>query len=147
MIGLLRLSPALAEKVRTAAARAYPEECCGLIEGVDEADGWRATSLHETANRAEDRARRFLIDPQAQFDLMRGLRDTGRRVIGCFHSHPGGRAAPSATDAAEAYEPGFLYLIAGGTREGGFALAAFRFAEGAGFEPVALDLGAEPASP
>jgi len=35
-----------------ATARAYPSECCGLIEGLDTDSGWRALSLHETANIA-----------------------------------------------------------------------------------------------
>jgi proteasome lid subunit RPN8/RPN11 len=135
----LHLPDALAAAIRSAAQRAYPEECCGLIEGEDTADGWRAIAIHETANLAQDRARRFLIDPQAQFDLMRRLRETERRVIGCFHSHPGGRAEPSATDAAEACEPGFLYLSAAGAPERGFALAAFCYSEAEGFMPIALE--------
>lgn len=135
----LHLPDSFAAAIRAAAVRAYPEECCGLIEGEDTADGWRATAIHATANLAEDRARRFLIDPQAQFDLMRHLRGTERRVIGCFHSHPDGRAEPSATDAAEAFEPGFLYLIAAGAPEPGFALVAFCYSEAEGFAPIAFD--------
>ena len=96
-----------------AASRAYPNECCGLIEGDDTPDGWRALAIHEAKNIADDPRRRFLIDPQAQFDLMRRLRGEDTRIIGCFHSHPDGEAKPSAADRAEAYETDFLYLIAG----------------------------------
>ena len=70
----LHLSDELAAQMLGAAARAFPLECCGLIEGIRIEGGWRVTALHEAANLAEDPARRFLIDPQRQFDLMRALR-------------------------------------------------------------------------
>lgn len=134
----LHLSDELAACVLGAAARAYPLECCGLIEGCDETDGWRATAVHDLVNVAEDPARRFLIDPQAQFDVMRALRGSERRIIGCFHSHPGGAAEPSATDRANAFESDFLWLIAGGSPDGGLTLRAFHFAQEAGFTPIIL---------
>ena len=42
-----------------AAARAYPGECCGLIEGIGTAGGWRALAIHEAANVADEPARHF----------------------------------------------------------------------------------------
>ena len=121
-----------------AAAGTFPQECCGLIEGIDTAEGWRALAIHEAANVAPDRARSFLIDPQAQFELLRSLRGSGRRVIGCFHSHPGGSPRPSATDRASAAESDFLWLIAGGSPEAGFTLGAYLFSEDSGFSALAL---------
>ena len=100
--------------------------------------GWRATAVHEAANVAEDASRRFLIDPQAQFDLMRGLRGTERRLIGCYHSHPDGEAKPSATDGAHAYEAGFLYVIAAGSPGIGFTLGCFLSGEAGDFVEIAL---------
>ena len=134
----LYLSDDLAAQLLGAAARAYPAECCGLIEGENAPDGWRAVALRETPNLAENPLRNFLIDPQAQFDLMRALRGAERRIIGCFHSHPDGAAEPSATDRASAFESDFLWLIAGGSPDGGLTLAGFRFVEGLGFAPIAL---------
>jgi len=133
----LYLSDALAARVLAAASRAYPNECCGLIEGVSVPDGWRALAIHEAANIAEHPARRFLIDPKAQFDLMRRLRGSESALIGCFHSHPDGCPEPSATDRDEAYESGFLYLIAAG-RPDMFTLSAFLFTDAAGFAPLAM---------
>jgi len=124
---VLVLPDELAAQLLLAAARAYPHECCGLLEGKDAPDGWIAIAVHETANLAEEPSRHFLIDPQAQFDLMRALRDKQTRIIGCFHSHPGGIAEPSATDRAEAYETDFLYLIAGGAPGAGFSLRGYLF--------------------
>jgi proteasome lid subunit RPN8/RPN11 len=134
---VLHLADALAAQILVASARAYPNECCGLIEGIDIAEGWRALAVHEAANIAEDPRRRFLIDPQAQFDLMRRLRDSPSRIIGCFHSHPDGRAEPSAIDRAEAYESDFFYLIAAGS-PGEFTLKAYLFRDEDGFSPVPI---------
>ena len=135
---VLHLSDDLAAAVLMAAARAYPQECCGLIEGIETADGWRALGIHEAANVADEPARRFLIDPQVQFDAMRRLRGTENRVIGCFHSHPGLAPEPSATDRANAFESDFLWVIAGGSPEGGFTLKAYRVLDEGGFCDVAL---------
>lgn len=120
------------------AGRAFPLECCGLIEGIRIEGGWRVTALHEAANVAEDPARRFLIDPQVQFDLIRTLRGRETRIIGCFHSHPVGPAEPSATDRAQALEDDFLWLIAGGSADSGFTLQAYVFSEESGFARIAL---------
>ena len=81
----------------------------------------------ETANLAGDPKRHFLIDPEVQFALLHRLRGTGARILGCFHSHPGGLAEPSATDKSQAYEANFLYLIAGGDSASGFTLKAYVF--------------------
>jgi len=134
----LHLSDELAAQMLGAAARAFPLECCGLIEGIRAECGWRATALHEAANLAEDPARHFLIDPQRQFDLMRRLRASEARIIGCFHSHPDGAALPSATDRAQALEEDFLWLIVGGSGESGFTLQAYVFSEESGFVRIAL---------
>ena len=134
----LFLSDELAAQMLGAAARAFPRECCGLIEGTRTQGGWRVTALHETANLAEDPSRHFLIDPQSQFDLMRALRASETRIIGCFHSHPTGPAEPSATDRAQAFEDDFLWLIAGGSVDSGFTLQAYVFTEEAGFTRIAL---------
>ena len=136
-IRTLHLPDDLAARVLLAASRAYPDECCGLIEGTPTPDGWRALAIHEAANIAENPKTRFLIDPQVQFDLMRRLRDSETRIIGCFHSHPGGEPEPSASDRAEAYESDFLYLIAAGSPDV-FTLKAHLFTGPAGFLPLAI---------
>lgn len=83
--------------------------------------------LHEIPNIADDPSRHFLIDPQPQIELLRGLRDTDRTVIGCFHSHPRSRAEPSATDLkSAAAEDDFVWLIAGGGPDD-FSFAAYLF--------------------
>lgn len=90
---------------------AYPRECCGLIEGLREAENFRITALYPACNLA-DAADRFEIDPRDQFAAYKAARAQGRAIIGCYHSHPNGRAEPSVTDLAGAAEENFLWLIA-----------------------------------
>ncbi|HEY3639228.1 MAG TPA: M67 family metallopeptidase [Rhizomicrobium sp.] len=121
MIGRFVLPAPLRAKLEQEAKRAFPRECCGLIEGIietgisglsnDESDCVaRATALHPAPNLAAA-PDRFEIDPVAHFALLRGLRGTHRAIIGCYHSHPNGRAEPSPRDISGAAETGFLWLI------------------------------------
>jgi proteasome lid subunit RPN8/RPN11 len=126
----LRLPPDLRVQILREAAAAFPRECCGLIEGVRDGDGWCASLLHPAPNLSAD-ADRFEIDPAAHLAAQRGARGRGAAIIGCYHSHPGGGVEPSARDRAWALEADFLWLIAGG------ALAAFVF-DGTDFRPVPI---------
>lgn len=123
------LPKSLHEQILREARAAYPRECCGLIEGR----GSEITALHPARNLAAEPGR-FEIDPAEQFRLMR----EGRNIAGCYHSHPDGRAEPSARDAAGAGEIGFLWLIAADE------LAAFVW-DGARFRRVRLVVRPGPA--
>lgn len=131
---LLILPRRMRARIEAEALAALPRECCGLIEGARDGQTAVALAVHPTANLAA-RPDRFEIDPAAQFALMRALRGAGRRIIGCYHSHPDGRAEPSARDADGAAEEGFVWVIAAVGRERDMAAFAYR---GGGFEPLAL---------
>jgi proteasome lid subunit RPN8/RPN11 len=137
----LEIPSPLIEKILSAAARAYPKECCGLIEGKRDQTGWRALALHDTENLAVNSEREFLIDPEAHFRLLRKLRGTSRDVIGCYHSHPDGKPAPSQRDREGGGEDGFLWLIAASGQEN--SLRAFVYESG-GFREVQLNEKALP---
>ena len=109
----LVLSDTLHVQLIAEARAAFPNECCGLIEGMATPEGWRVTALHGSKNLAADPAQAFLIDPKVHFDLLRRLRGTKRAVIGCYHSHPSGLGQPSERDRTEAIDDGFVWLIAG----------------------------------
>ena len=132
----LLLSPAHSEDIAACARTSFPRECCGLLEGIAHDDGWRLTAVHQSRNIAEQPEQHFFIDPQMHIDLLRRLRGTERTVIGCFHSHPRGRAEPSSTDLLSAAEQDFLWLIAAGEGEA-FDLRAYVFIAGT-FEPVPI---------
>jgi len=110
MMPAVALPLPLQERLRDEAIRAYPRECCGLLEGFADGVLLRVIALHPTANLAQQ-PDRFEIDPAAHIALQRALRGTGRSVLGCYHSHPNGRAEPSGLDRENADEGGFLWLI------------------------------------
>jgi len=122
----IRVSRPVLEALFDEAARAMPEECCGLLLG-------RAGAIEESrpaANIAEERLRRFEIDPQALVDAHRAARVGGPHVVGYYHSHPSGPAAPSPTDRAQAAHDGSVWAIIG---ESG---VTFWRDEEAGFVPL-----------
>jgi desampylase len=113
------LPAALAGQIRREAAAAGARECCGLIEGVRDGETFRVTALHPARNLAIE-ADRFDIDPRDHLAASKAARANGRGIIGCYHSHPAGRAEPSAHDLAGAAEENFLWLIAAGEELAGF---------------------------
>ena len=132
----LALPDPLRARIAAEARSAFPGECCGLLEGTRDGETVRVIAHHPAANLAKDAAAGFEIDPAVQFRLLRALRGTGREIVGCYHSHPNGRAGPSETDRARNRdaEAAFVWLIAA-VSGGEVSLAAF---EGPEFLPVEL---------
>lgn len=127
---MLHLPVNEAARLLGAAHACFPNECCGLIEGTRDNDGWHVVQLHEMPNIADNPAREFLVDPQCQIDLLRRLRGTAHSVIGCFHSHPGGRPVPSHEDRRRAFTDDCVWLIAGSGSDD-FSFAAYVYSAGA----------------
>lgn len=111
MTSRLLLPENLRARIGKEAGAAFPNECCGLIEGVREGDTACILAIHPAHNIATH-SDRFEIDPAVQFRLMHALHGTGRAIVGCYHSHPNGRAEPSVFDQECAGEEGFIWLIA-----------------------------------
>lgn len=118
-------------------ARREPDiECCGLLIGTGEGVVV-AARVHPTRNASCRPQRRFEIDPQEQFDLLRSLRGSAERIIGHYHSHPGGPARPSEHDRAMAHDPEAIWLVVALPDD----LGAFVCAEGQnGFVPLPLEI-------
>jgi proteasome lid subunit RPN8/RPN11 len=96
--------------IESAAEAAYPEEACGLLVG-EGADLLRLTALHPSPNLAQDRRRRFEVDPALLLKLHKSLRGGDQRLIGLYHSHPEGPAQPSAHDLSRAWQPELAWLL------------------------------------
>lgn len=97
-------------QMRAHAAAALPQEACGILLG----GGARITEARAAANIHPAPATHFEIDPQALIDAHRAARAGGPAVIGYYHSHPRGPAAPSATDRASAAGDGRVWAIIAG---------------------------------
>lgn len=112
---MIRIAAAELARVVAAAEAAYPEECCGLLAGRLVGAGAdrtiTVTAVHPSSNIAREPQRSFEIDPALRLRLQRDLRTSGETVVGLYHSHPDGRAQPSATDLDRAWEPDLAWLI------------------------------------
>jgi proteasome lid subunit RPN8/RPN11 len=106
----LQFSARQADTLRREAVAAYPHECCGLLVGEGAGDVL-VTDVVAATNTAGNPSRRFTIDPQAHFDLLRTARGNGRRVVGHYHSHPDGGATPSPHDLAMAHDSEAIWVV------------------------------------
>ena len=122
------VNPPAFQAITAAARAAMPFEACGLLFGA----GGRVAEASIARNVSPTPRRRFEIDPSHLFDAHRRARGGGLRLVGCWHSHPGGSPLPSSEDRAGVHDLGWLWLIVadGGVR--GFRPVA------AGFDEVAL---------
>ena len=135
----MKLREPVASAIVAHARRAAPQECCGLLLGVNN-EIVDALAAH---NIAVDPTRRYLVDPRDHLAAVREARRRGLDVIGAYHSHPRSAAEPSATDTAEGFSE-FLFVIVGLASDppeltgwkwvaGNFeAVPLVRFAEGEG---------------
>jgi proteasome lid subunit RPN8/RPN11 len=117
---IVAIASGVADSLREAAAAAAPNEACGLLIG----QSGRIEAAVPSRNVAAHPERSFEIDPATLLRTHREVRASGRRVIGHYHSHPDGDAAPSARDAARAVEDGQLWLIIASDEVRAFASVA-----------------------
>ena len=103
----MKLSSRVAIAMEAEARTAHPLECCGILFGERGAivDLLPARNVHPQPER------HFEIDPQALIDAHRAAREGGPGIVGYYHSHPNGRAVPSATDSALAARDGSVWAI------------------------------------
>lgn len=90
----LQVSSEVVERLLAEAGSAHPRECCGILLG----EGDRIAAIATARNVHPAPETHFEIDPQLLVDAHRAARQGGPQVIGYYHSHPNGRAQPSATD-------------------------------------------------
>ena len=93
-----------------------PNECCGLIGGVD----GEARTLYRARN-AEASPLRYQLHPNDQIRIMGEIEESGEELAAIYHSHTASPAYPSQTDINLALVevggeriqqfPGTIYLI------------------------------------
>lgn len=139
---MIVLARGLLDEIRLRAEAAYPEECCGLLLGHEQGkDRILLSDAVASANLAAEPQRHFEVDPALYLRLCRAAAadSSGARLVGLYHSHPEGEAAPSASDAAQAWQEGWIWLIVPLASGRAGTPGAFRLARmGGPFEAVAL---------
>src|ERR1700722_17277096 len=92
-------SKPLAE-IKAEGVRIFPDECCGFLFGIEQADGSRTVSkirIVDNAN-AGDKRRRFEISSKDYMQAERFALDNDLMLLGIYHSHPNHPAIPSEHD-------------------------------------------------
>ena len=103
----MRISQALYDEMVAHARADAPNECCGMIGGKE----GEATSVIRVANSAASPLR-YEMDPQEQFDALKGVEADGDELLGIYHSHTKSAAYPSQTDVNQAVAwPEQIYVI------------------------------------
>jgi proteasome lid subunit RPN8/RPN11 len=95
------------------AVEVQPRECCGILLGEPFRMGevLRIRRVVPAENTRRDRpADRYSIHPRALLAAHQEARARRLEVLGYYHSHPAGRAWPSALDRRAAW-PEVSYLI------------------------------------
>jgi len=88
------------------ARHADPLECCGLLSG----SGEDIDRVRCTPNQSRS-SKEFSVAPRELFSFFKELRQTGRRHLGIYHSHPRSESLPSERDEAECHYPEVSYWI------------------------------------
>lgn len=100
----------LLDRLLAEARISHDREICGLLFGTS----GRIEGAQGCANVAAMPERAFEVDPVALFAAHRGARGGGPKLIGHYHSHPSGIAAPSPRDTDGSMGDGALWLIIAG---------------------------------
>ena len=109
----LTIPGALLDQLRHHGEQTYPYECCGVLVGdFDNAGGKAVKAVIPCGNtRTDSPQNRYHIAPSELVRIQREALQTGRDIVGFYHSHPDHPAQWSATDLADAHWTGCLYVI------------------------------------
>jgi proteasome lid subunit RPN8/RPN11 len=116
------------QAMRRQAEAAYPEECCGLLLGIQDRHSDRrwvyehrplqnewtdqviAMPGRGSQEQPASKRNRYWIEPRDLLAAQRYCRDRGWIVLGVYHSHPDHPAVPSERDRQLAWT-GYSYPI------------------------------------
>jgi len=103
-----------------------PEEACGLLAGPP---GGSTAEVCYPVRNVDESARTYTLDPLGHLRADRDADERGLEVIAVFHSHTHTDAYPSATDVAQAPDPGWHYVLVS-LRHGEAVVRSFRIQDG-----------------
>ena len=108
----LRISSESLDAIRRHGEMTYPEECGGLLLGLDDGTIRQIREALPLENvRQDSRHNRVELDPVAYARAEREASRRGLGVWGYYHSHPDHPAVPSAFDLEHAPFTEWSYII------------------------------------
>ncbi len=120
----IKLPRTLINQLMTHAQSREGEEVCGFIASRNGVP----LKTYPVANIATPVAKRFEMEPQAQIDAIKNMREQDEEIFAIYHSHPSSPAAPSQRDIDEFSYPEALSLIISLNTKGVLEMRAFRMA-------------------
>ena len=121
----LTLERAYVDEMIAHAKADVPNECCGIIAGVD----GRATKLYRAIN-AEASPYRYSVDPKDLLRIHKEVDANGWDFLVIYHSHTHTEAYPSPTDIRLAAWPEAYYALVSLMDEEQPVVRAFRIVDG-----------------
>lgn len=105
----LRMPAAVRTAVASHALRDAPRECCGFLLGT----GNRVIYALAASNASRTPLTRYEVDSREHIAVRRLLRRLAPplTILGVYHSHPRGPAAPSSSDVRKAYVREWTHVI------------------------------------
>jgi [CysO sulfur-carrier protein]-S-L-cysteine hydrolase len=104
-----KLTRTVLQEIISRAERDFPEETCGFVIGVAEAQEIRPITNIQNVKHAADPAKfprdartAFLMDPKEHLAVLNEIDSRKLQLLAIFHSHPDHDAYFSATDRANA---------------------------------------------
>lgn len=102
----VKLPRAFVDEMIAHARDEAPNECCGIIAGVNGA----AMKLYRAINKAAS-PYRYEVDPKDLFRISKDIDANDWDVFAIYHSHLATPARPSETDIRLAFYPEAYYLL------------------------------------
>lgn len=103
----MRIAQSLIDEMVAHAREELPNECCGMVGGVD----GTASAVIPVVNSAASPLR-FEMDPQGQYNALKEIEAGGGELQAIYHSHTKSAAYPSQTDVNQAVNwPDAIYVI------------------------------------
>jgi len=111
-LAVIVIADELRKQIEREGAEAYPNECCGIMIGVDVGGKRIVQRLEKVENQFEagERYHRFSITPRDLLKADKRAGEEGKLVLGFYHSHPDHPARPSEYDRSHAW-PFYSYVI------------------------------------
>ena len=131
----IKLPRALINQLMRHAQNGDGKEVCGFVASLN----GEAVKTYPIGNIATLAEKRFEMEPKAQINALKNMREQGLALFAIYHSHPTSPAAPSQVDIDEFSYPEALSMIISLDTQGVLELRAFRIT-GAETVEVAIEI-------
>ncbi len=102
----MKLPRAYHDEIIAHAREDAPNECCGIIAGID----GHATHFYRAINAAAS-PYRYEVQPKDLLRISRDIDDNDWDIFAIYHSHTHTKAYPSETDIRLAFYPEAYYIL------------------------------------